>query len=153
MELKFEVQTKIQKPLAEVFDAVYNPNKLSHYFTMGGASGPLKEGTTVTWHFADSPGTPNYRHDRFPVRVKKVVQNSLIVLEWKAQDGDYNTRVEMRFESLGPESTLVRISESGWKENQAGLESSYSNCQGWMQMSCCLKAYVEYGINLRKGFF
>ncbi|ALO24786.1 hypothetical protein LEP1GSC137_2235 [Leptospira borgpetersenii str. Noumea 25] len=30
---------------------------------------------------------------------------------------------------------------------------SYMNCQGWMNMSCCLKAYLEYGINLRKGFF
>ncbi len=59
----------------------------------------------------------------------------------------------MTFEPLGPESTLVKISESGWKENQKGLDSSYDNCQGWMQMSCSLKAYLEYGINLRKGFF
>jgi len=41
MELKFQVQTKIQKPVAEVFDAVQNPEKLSGYFTNGGASAPL----------------------------------------------------------------------------------------------------------------
>ena len=41
MELKFKVQTKIQKPVAEVFDAVYSPEKLSGYFTNGGASAPL----------------------------------------------------------------------------------------------------------------
>ncbi|MBE8398177.1 ATPase, partial [Leptospira borgpetersenii serovar Hardjo-bovis] len=35
----------------------------------------------------------------------------------------------------------------------AALDGSYMNCQGWMNMSCCLKAYLEYGINLRKGFF
>lgn len=29
MQLKFQVQTKIQKPVAEVFDAVYNPTKLN----------------------------------------------------------------------------------------------------------------------------
>jgi len=47
MELKFTVMTKIQKPIAEVFDAVYNPEKLSGYFTNGGASAPLDEETTV----------------------------------------------------------------------------------------------------------
>ena len=36
MELKFKVQAKIQKPVAEVFDGVYNPTKLSTYFTTGG---------------------------------------------------------------------------------------------------------------------
>ena len=64
MELKFQVQGKIRKPVTEVFDAVYNPNKLSEYFTTGGASGPLDEGKTVTWEFADFPGA-------FPVHVEK----------------------------------------------------------------------------------
>lgn len=146
MELKFQIQTKIQRPIDEVFDAVCDPKKLSAYFTTAGSSGPLKEGTTVLWKFADYP-------KEIPVAVKKVVRNELIVFEWAAMDREYNTRVEMRFEPLLPNSTLVRISESGWKENQQDLNSSYSNCQGWMQMSCCLKAFVEYDINLRKGFF
>jgi len=146
MDLKFQIQTKIQRPIAEVFDAVYDPKKLSVYFTTAGASGALKEGTTVLWKFADYP-------KEIPVAVKKVVRNDLIVFEWAAMDREYNTRVEMRFESLPSNGTLVKISESGWKENQQDLNSSYSNCQGWMQMSCCLKAYAEYDINLRKGFF
>jgi hypothetical protein len=25
--------------------------------------------------------------------------------------------------------------------------------EGWTQMLCCMKAFVEYGINLREGFF
>jgi uncharacterized protein (UPF0297 family) len=33
MELKFQVQGKIKKPVTEVIDAVYNPKKLSGYFT------------------------------------------------------------------------------------------------------------------------
>ena len=146
MDLKFQIQTKIQRPIDEVFDAVYDPKKLSAYFTTAGSSGPLKEGTTVLWKFADYP-------KEIPVAVKKVVRNDLIVFEWAAMDREYNTRVEMRFEPLPSNGTLVKISESGWKENQQDLSSSYSNCQGWMQMSCCLKAYAEYDINLRKGFF
>jgi len=55
MELRFQVYGKIAKPVAEVFDAVYNPSKLSGYITTGGASAPLVEGSTVTWDFADFP--------------------------------------------------------------------------------------------------
>jgi uncharacterized protein YndB with AHSA1/START domain len=140
MQLKFKVQTKIQKPVAEVFDAVYNPKKLSQYFTTGGANAPLDEGASVIWQFADYPG-------EIPVHVKQVVPNSLIAFEWDTQ------RVEITFESLDDGSTLVSISEGTWPETQKGLDSSYGNCHGWTQMSCCLKAFLEYGINLRKGFY
>lgn len=146
MELRFQVQAKIQRPVEEVFDGVHNPQKLSGYFTTGGASGPLDEGKTVTWDFADFPGA-------FPVYVKKVVPNRLIAFEWAAESGGYNTRVEMTFEPLNARSTLVKITESGWKADQKGLESSYKNCEGWTQMSCSLKAYLEHNINLRKGFY
>jgi uncharacterized protein YndB with AHSA1/START domain len=142
VELKFQVYAKIAKPVAEVFDAVYNPKKLSGYFTTGGASGPLKEGATVTWDFADFPGA-------FPVHVRQVEEARLIVLEWKAMDGDYDTQVRMEFEPLDARSTLVRISESGWRETQKGLEASYGNCMGWSQMLCALKVYAEDGRNLR----
>ena len=146
MELKFRIQTKIQKPVEQVFDAVYNPTKITQYFATGSASGPLDEGANVTWRFADYPGD-------VPLSVKKVIPNKLIEFGWEAMDGGYNTNVELAFEPLGPEETLVSISEGTWKENQKGLDASYGNCYGWMQMSCCLKAYLEYGINLRKGFF
>lgn len=146
MELKFRIHTKIQKPVEQVFDAIYNPNKITQYFATESASAPLNEGTTVIWRFADYPGN-------VPVSVKKVVPNELIVLEWETMEGGYDTQVVMKFESLSAEETLVSISEGNWKENQKGLDSSYGNCYGWMQMACCLKAYLQYGINLREGFF
>jgi uncharacterized protein YndB with AHSA1/START domain len=146
VDLKFEVFGKIARPVGDVFDAVYSPDKLSGYFTTGGASAPLDEGTTVTWDFADFPGA-------FPVHVRKVEKDRLIVLNWKAADGDYETEVRMRFEPLDANSTMVRISESGWKETDKALTASYGNCMGWTQMLCCMKVYVEHGINLRKFFF
>ena len=148
MELKFQVQTKIQKPVEEVFDAVYNPNKLSGYFTTGGAKGPLDAGTTVEWAFADNPGDEALK---FPVKVSEVIQNELIVLGWEGAKG-LDTRIEMQFEADGGD-TIVRISETGWRETQSDLDSSYMNCFGWGQMLCCLKAYTEHGINLRKGAY
>ncbi|MEP6704605.1 MAG: SRPBCC domain-containing protein [Acidobacteriota bacterium] len=149
MDLKFQVQTKIQKPIEEVFDAVYNPQKLSGYFTTGGATAPLEEGTQVEWAFADNPGDEEHK---FPVKVEKVVANELIVLGWEGAEG-LQTRVEIQFEKAGPSDTIVRISEAGWRETQDDLNRSYMNCFGWGQMLSALKAYTEYGINLRKGAF
>ena len=145
MELKVQVQGRIKRPLERVFNAVYDPGELSAYFTTGGASGPLVEGTTVTWDFADFPGA-------FPVKVTQVEPNRRIVLEWEGGAG-YDTRVEMEFESLGKDDTLVKISESGWRVSQKDLDRSYGNCMGWTQMLCCCKVWVEHGINLREGFF
>ncbi|MEJ7623272.1 MAG: SRPBCC domain-containing protein [Pyrinomonadaceae bacterium] len=150
MELKFQVQTKIQKPIDEVFDAVYNPQKLSGYFTNGGASAPLDEGTTVEWTFADTPGA---EIGPFPVNVKEVVKNKSIAFEWEASSGGYNTRVDMTFEETDPCETFVKISESGWKDADRELKDSYGNCMGWSQMLSALKAYTEYGIDLRKGAY
>lgn len=145
MELKFEVFVKIKKPVSEVFDAVYNPKKLSGYFTTGGASAPLDEGKEVMWDFHDFPGA-------FPVQVKQSIKNEKIVIEWDNQVGG-NSRVEMKFEALDENSAQVKISESGWNDDQKSLNASYGNCMGWSQMLCCLKVYLELGKNLREFMY
>jgi uncharacterized protein YndB with AHSA1/START domain len=159
MELKFKVSGRISKSVEEVFEAVVDPKKLSGYFTTGGASARLETGTTVTWDFADFPGA-------FPVEVVEVEKNRKIVLRWDATDGNpaeqgpenvvlanYKTTITMTFEPVDGNRTLVTIAEEGWRETQGGLAASYGNCQGWSQMLCALKAYVEYGINLREGMY
>lgn len=158
MELKFEVSTRIAKPVREVFEAVADPAKLSAYFTTGGAVGRLETGGTVRWDFADFPGA-------FPVEVVEVIQDEKIVLRWEASDGipegdapieshGYMTTVTMTFSPLDDgERTLVRIAEAGWRETPTGLKASYGNCMGWSQMLSALKANVEYGINLRTGAY
>jgi uncharacterized protein YndB with AHSA1/START domain len=149
MEPRFQVQLKIRRPAAEVFDGVVNPSKLSGYFVQR-ASGPLVEGSTVKWTFAEVPG----EHD---IVVRRIVPNEKIVFEWaaadggSAADGGYNTTVEMSFVPLDAGNTMVRIAESGWRETPAGVAASYDNCGGWMHMALCLKGYLEYGINLREG--
>ena len=149
MELKFQVQIKIQKPIEEVFDAVYDPKKLSGYFTNGGASDPLEGGTTVEWTFDDTPGQEKFE---FPVEVVETIPNKKIVFRWQGTKERMNT-VEMNFEATGEGETLVKISERGWEATQEDLDSSYGNGMGWSQMLSALKAYTEYGINLRKGAY
>jgi uncharacterized protein YndB with AHSA1/START domain len=146
MTLGFRVSARIARPVSEVFDAVANPAKLSGYFTtLGGASAPLVARTTVTWW------------GKVPVEVDEVVPDKKIVLRWDADvaagDEPYKTLIEMSFEPLDETSTLVVIGESGWREGDHGLRKSYLNCEGWSQMLSCMKAYVEYGINLREGYY
>lgn len=162
MELKFRVFANISKPVHEVFEAVVDPDQLSSYFTTGGAKGRLEAGATVMWDFHDFPGA-------FPVQVVEVVPDERIVLEWAASegevnpdtgspevaDGGYNTTVTMTFRPVDgdPGRTLVEIAEEGWRETEGGLKASYGNCMGWSQMLAALKAWTEYGINLREGMY
>ncbi len=152
-ELKFRVAARVARPVAEVFEAVVNPSQLSRYFTTGGAKGRLETGTTVEWSFADFPGS-------FPVEVAEVETDRRIVLRWAADDtapsdgsAGYNTTVTMSFDPLDDGRTLVSIVEEGWHRTPTGLKASYGNCQGWSQMLCALKAYLEHGINLREGMY
>lgn len=154
MEPKFTISGRISKPVHEVFEAVANPEHLSRYFTTGGAKGRLETGAVVTWDFHDFPGA-------FPVNVVEVEQDKKIVLRWDASEsvvdvdaaGNHQTTVTMTFEPVDGDRTLVQISESGWKSSHEGLVASYGNCEGWTSMLSAMKAWMEYGINLREGFY
>lgn len=158
MDLRFTVSIRIARDVREVFEAIADPAQLSRYFTTGGARGRLETGAQVMWDFHDFPGA-------FPVDVVEVVPNEKIVLRWAANDGTpgegetqtrttgYQTEVTMRFEPLEDGRTLVSIAEHGWHETPSGLAGSYGNCMGWTQMLCALKAWLEYGVNLREGAF
>ena len=161
MDLKFRVAARIAKPVHEVFEAVADPQQLSQYFTTGGAQGRLETGATVTWDFHDFPGA-------FPVQVVEVVPDARIVLKWAASEGEppnlpevdakergtgYQTTVTMTFQGLDDGRTLVEIAEEGWRETEGALKASYGNCQGWSQMLCALKVWLEHGINLREGMY
>jgi uncharacterized protein YndB with AHSA1/START domain len=151
MDLTLRVFAYISKPVHEVFEAVADPDKLSHYFTTGGAKGRLEQGTTVTWDFHDFPGA-------FPVHVAEVVPDERIELQWKANEQgedvpEYRTTVTMTFKPTDDDRTLAEISEEGWRETAAGLKASYGNCMGWAQMLAALKMWLEYGINMREGMY
>ena len=147
---RFSVSGRIDRPVAEVFEAVANPDQLSQYFTTGGAKGRLTTGTTVTWDFADFPGA-------FPVEVIEVVPPERIVLQWDAPQPEASptgsTTVTMTFAPTDDGRTLVTITEEGWSDNDDGRAASYGNCEGWTGMLCALKVWLEHGINLRDGFY
>ncbi len=146
MARNYTVRTKIQRPLAEVFEAVVSKDKLCGYFT-DSASGDLKEGEEIVWHWN--------AYGDFPVVVEKVVADRLIELtldskKWqKTENEAYDVRVILEFEALEDGSTMLSISEAGWKTDADGLKGSHENCGGWAHMAMCLKAWIEHGIDLR----
>ena len=148
MEPTYSVFIIVGRPRRDVFEAVADPKELASYFTTGGASARLESGTTVTWDFADFPGA-------FPVHVIEVVSDEKIVFSWKANEpgADYDLQVTFRFSDVEEGRTKVEVEEAGWRDTDAARKASYGNCMGWSQMLCALKAWVEYGINLREGAY
>ena len=149
MDLTFRVTARIAKPVAEVFEAVANPDQLSQYFTTGGAKGRLETGATVHWDFADFPGA-------FPVEVLEADGSTRIVVRWGGEPhatvGAAHTDVTFEFQAEG-DCTKVVISERAWRLNRAGAQGAFGNCMGWTGMLAAMKAWLEYGINLREGFY
>jgi len=154
MDLKFTVSGRIAKSVDVVYEAVADPAQLSKYFTTGGAKGRIETGATVTWDFHDFPGA-------FPVRILAVEKNRRIELRWGAapgtadadESGEPSTKVTLEFEQLDDGRTLVKISEEGWAQRPEGLAASYKNCEGWTGMLCAMKAWLEYGVQFRQGFY
>ncbi len=148
--LSFTVSAHVSRPVAEVYEAVADPDQLSKYFTTGGARGRLDAGSEVTWDFHDFPGA-------FPVRVLESDPPHRIVIEWEAaasatEDGWTTTVFE--FEPLdGDTRTLVTVTESSWQPTDEGAKRAFGNCEGWTGMLAALKVWVEHGINLREGFY
>jgi uncharacterized protein YndB with AHSA1/START domain len=141
LEIKAEIQ--ILKPVEEVFEAIVDPSKMSNYF-ISKSSGRMEDGKQIMWKF------PEF-NDEFPILVHRVEKNSYISYYWEIEETDL--LVEMTLTSRRDRSTLVTITEKSRENDEAGINWLKRNTEGWANFLACLKAYLEYGINLRKGAF
>ncbi len=142
--LEIKVALMISKPSEEVFDAIVDPEKMTNYF-ISSSTGRMEENETLIWKF------PEFDME-FPVTVGKVDRNKYISWYWDEQDGK-ELIVEIELQPVIPSSTLVTISEKERENDELGIKWLKSNTEGWANFLACLKAYLEYGINLRKGGF
>ncbi len=130
----------IQKPIEEVFEAIINPEIMSHYFISKGSE-KLETGKEVIWEFPEFDGS-------YPVLVKEVIFNELIVLDW-----DPESIVKIQLEEQPDKSTVVKVTEEGHQTDEKGIKWAIGQTEGWANFLACMKAYLEYGIHLRKGAF
>jgi len=142
-KLEIKAALQMQKPVNEVFEAIVNPDKITHYF-ISKSSGRLEEGKQVIWRF------PEFDME-FPIRVGKIEKDKYISFFWD-MDG-FELLVEMNLSPRGSNSTLVNITEKSRNNDEAGIKWLMGNTEGWANFLACLKAFLEYGINLRKGGF
>jgi uncharacterized protein YndB with AHSA1/START domain len=142
-QLEINVAMQISKPINEVYEAIVNPEKMCNYF-ISQSTGRMEEGKTLTWKF------PEFDIE-VPVKVVKSDENSLVSFYWENSSKDL--LVEIKLSTVGDNFTLLKISEKSMENNEAGLKWLSGNSFGWSNFLACLKAYLEFGINLRKGSF
>jgi uncharacterized protein YndB with AHSA1/START domain len=141
MDFDVNVRERIAKPVSEVFAAFVDPKKMSNYF-ISGASGPMKAGTTVVWEFADVGS-------KVSIDVLEVEDNRRIIYE--SSSIGPRTRTTIQFAADGPDVTVVTITEASFPLTEEGVKRALGQNAGWTYTLCALKAYLQFGINLRTG--
>jgi len=139
--IKAKVQMGILKPAGEIFEAIVNPDRMSQYF-ISSSTGKMEVGKTLTWTWEDFDG----EHE---VKVGKIEKDKTVSFEWNGSGVE--CVVVITLEPKGKDKTLVKITESDWPADYKGANQCMGQVEGWTHFLCCLKAYLEYGINLRVG--
>jgi len=140
MKLKSEAVIQVQKPIGEVYEAIVNPQQMTQYF-IAKSTGRLETGKEVKWKFPEFP-------DYYPITDIEVETNRSVSFVW-----DPDTVVTLSLEVYTTSSTIVKVTEGDKDYTEENLKWLTSNTGGWANYLACLKAYLEYGINLRNGAY
>ena len=143
MKLEIKASIQISKPTHEVYEAIADPAQMSHYF-ISSSTGRMDKGAQIEWMFPEFD-------IKVPVKVGEMKPGEYISYYWDDDDGT-ELLVEMRLiDKAG--ATQVIITEKSRDNDEKGIAWLGRNTEGWANFLACLKAYLEYGINLRKGAF
>jgi uncharacterized protein YndB with AHSA1/START domain len=141
MEFDVNVRERMLVPVGRVFDAVVDHQKMANYF-ISGASGPMEAGKTIVWEFGDVGA-------KVSIDVLEVEQNRRIV--WESTALGTRIRTTFQFAEDGPDATVVTVTDSSFPLTEQGVKRALGQNAGWTYTLCGLKAYVQFGINLRTG--
>ncbi|MDQ3192152.1 MAG: SRPBCC domain-containing protein [Bacteroidota bacterium] len=139
--MKVNFKDSIEKPIENVFNAIVDQNKMVNYF-ISKADSSLVEGKTVHWEFGDVGA-------KVSVEVKKIIENEQIVFIWAAAGKE--TEVIITLKKINDDKTAINIIEQDWELNEENISRVLQQTTGWTDFFCCLKAYLLFNVNLRKG--
>lgn len=142
-KIKARVRMGILKSTSEIFEAIVKPDKMNKYF-ISTSTGRMESGKTLIWTWQDFDG-------ELEIRVGKVEKDKVVSFEWGGS-GETSV-VVITLEQKSEKHTLVKITESDWPADYKGANQCMGQVEGWTNFLCCLKAYLEYGINLRAGAY
>lgn len=140
MKLIARATIQIQKPVEDVFEGIINPEIMTKYF-ISESSGRMETGKELTWKFPEFP-------DEVAVKEIRNETNQSVSFVW-----DKETVVLIVLEAQPDNSTVVKVTEDGKEFNEENLKWVIGNTEGWANFLACMKAWLEYGIQLRKGAF
>lgn len=141
-EMIIHAALQVQKPLHEVFEAIVDPARMANYF-ISDSSGRMEEGRELIWHFPEFP-------DDVPVRVGRIEKDRYISYYWDVEGREHLNEIQL--EPYGSDSTVIRITERSIS-GTPDLNWLKGNTEGWANFLACLKAWLEYGVHLRRGAF
>ncbi len=140
-QLTAKAAIQITKTPAEVFDAIIYPQQMCNYFIDTG-SGIMEAGKEVIWRFPEFPDM------EIPVTVTQIIPEQIIEFSWYPE-----SVVNILLEEQTDGSTVVKVTETGKKNNEAGIQWAIGQTEGWANFLACMKAWLEYHIHLRKDAF
>jgi uncharacterized protein YndB with AHSA1/START domain len=129
----------VRKPVAEVFEAIVNP-EITTKFWFTKSSGRLVVGRPTRWEWE--------MYDvSIEVTAREIDDNRRIVVEWPGYSGP--TTVEWTFAPLRDGTTFVRVTESGFTGTGDQLVKYVADStQGFTLMLAGMKAFLEHGVRL-----
>ena len=143
-KLKINCALQISRPVKEVFEAIIDPEKMANYFIEKG-SGRMAEGKELEWKF------PEFE-EKAMVMVIELTPDEYVSFQWEGAAGE-KLLVEITLLEMPGDATLVKVTEGEMKFDEKGVKWLAQNTEGWANFLACMKAYLEHGINLRKGSF
>ncbi|HLL25191.1 MAG TPA: SRPBCC domain-containing protein [Kofleriaceae bacterium] len=133
------VEAHVRRPRADVREAVVDAARLAKFF-VSRASGPLETGATVTWEWTDVGASTDVR--------AREIRDDRITFLWGGEHEP--TQVEISLVADG-DVTKVTIDEHPFELAEEAAVRAIRQTQGWTEFCCGLRAYLEHGIDLRRG--
>jgi uncharacterized protein YndB with AHSA1/START domain len=135
-----KVEYRVARSVADVYDAIVDPTKMSQYFISRG-SGRMELGAKLEWEWTDVGA-------KLAIEVGQLDANSKIGFAWSATG--VPTKVTLLVEPDGS-GTKLTATEGPFALTDQGVARAMQQTQGWTDFCCSLKAYLQHGINLRTG--
>jgi uncharacterized protein YndB with AHSA1/START domain len=134
------VDDRIARPVAEVFEAIVDPAQMAQYFISRG-SARITAGATLTWEWDDVGA-------KLDIQVVQFEPGAKVAFVWAATGT--RTKVTLQLVADGSATKLV-ATEAPFPLTEDGVQRAMQQTRGWTDFCCCLKAFLQHGINLRLG--
>ncbi len=139
-KLGYTTSNVFNAPLQKVWDGVTMKKHLVKHFVddVIGEFGTKK--TPVEWVWKE--------HGAIHLEVIKFVKHKEIIVRGSNMMGTYQTTIRFEFVRKNGK-TIFRIHESGYDPKD--IKMAFMMCEGWTEFHTGLKAYLKFGVDLRKA--